>query len=418
MAIKTFKDIIDNQGYRINAQDRKIFEDSDIQSFFGISSNDLIEFVLYDINDNQLPQKNFGLVRYIPLTSENIKDYFLIAEGTIFQKYKFPSEYFVDVNRLIKEAGYDAGIFKTQITLLNKRLGSEKEFDKVWIQEISPSRTEIRVLTHKKGLELYPEIAQKYNAFVNDLDFRDDTIRYTFEIIEKINPSVIDDYLKSKYSDRWVIKFVEEYKLKNLDLFSTQIYNKFIEASINEFTGRISDVNDLNFGKPKPYKESITLSRNDIRKILETIVVNVINKYLPIPNVNYGSKTIDKVESIDEVQKITKSKTQDLVVDIAIPETKIAVVKTAEIPKEEIIKEAVIKEKTKQLINLGLDIKPDDIIEPDGFPIRQPVVETETIIETPRRPLGRGRIDIRRNSFDDRLGAGFFDELIRNQPME
>jgi hypothetical protein len=72
------------------------------------------------------------------------------------------------------------------------------------------------------------------------------------------------------------------------------------------------------------------------------------------------------------------------------------------------------------LINLGLDIKPDDIIEPDGFPIRKPVVETETIIETPRRPLGFPRkvIDRRINSFDDRMGAGFFDESIRNQPME
>ena len=33
-------------------------------------------------NDNQLPQQNFSNVRYIPLTAENIGDYFLIAEGT------------------------------------------------------------------------------------------------------------------------------------------------------------------------------------------------------------------------------------------------------------------------------------------------------------------------------------------------
>ena len=79
-------------------------------------------------------------------------DYFLIAEGTLLQRYKFPSEYFIDAERLLKEAGYTNGIFKTQITLINKRAGSEKTLDKLWISEISPSRTEIRLFPNTKGL--------------------------------------------------------------------------------------------------------------------------------------------------------------------------------------------------------------------------------------------------------------------------
>jgi hypothetical protein len=79
MAIKTFKEILDNKGYRIDSNDRKIFENGDIQSFFGLGQNDSIEVIIYDINDNQLPQKDGNLVRYIPLTTDNIKDYFLIA---------------------------------------------------------------------------------------------------------------------------------------------------------------------------------------------------------------------------------------------------------------------------------------------------------------------------------------------------
>ena len=56
-------------------------------------------------------------------------------------------EYFIDTEKLLKEAGYSNGVFKTQITLLNRRLGSEPRlFDKVWTHEISPSRTEVRVL--------------------------------------------------------------------------------------------------------------------------------------------------------------------------------------------------------------------------------------------------------------------------------
>ena len=136
MAIKTFKEILNNQGYRISSNDRKIFEEGNLDSFFGVSQNDAIEFIVYDLDDNQLPQINDELVRYIPLTTQNIKDYFLIAEGTVFQKYKFPTEYFIDIERLLREAGYDNGIFKTQITLLNKRVGSEFPSDKLWIAEI------------------------------------------------------------------------------------------------------------------------------------------------------------------------------------------------------------------------------------------------------------------------------------------
>ena len=95
MALQTFKEVIQNKGYRISTQDREVFEQGNLQSFFGLSDYDVIELVVYDVNDNQLTQANNGLVRYIPLTNQNIKDYILIPQGTLFQKYKFPKEYFI-----------------------------------------------------------------------------------------------------------------------------------------------------------------------------------------------------------------------------------------------------------------------------------------------------------------------------------
>ena len=136
MAIKTFKEIIDNKGYRISTKDREIFEEGTLQSFFGFSDSDMIEFIVYDANENQLPQGDDGkLVRYVPLSSQNIKDYFLIADGTKLQAFQFPNEYFIDAERLIKEAGYNNGIFKTEITLLNKRVGFDNINEKLWIQK-------------------------------------------------------------------------------------------------------------------------------------------------------------------------------------------------------------------------------------------------------------------------------------------
>ena len=128
-----------------------------------LGKNDAIEFIIYDANDNQLPQRRYGQARYIPLTAENIGDYFMIAEGTIFQKYKFPSEYFIDVEKLLKEAGYENGTFKTQVTLINKRIGSPSNLDKLWISEISPSRTEIRLYPNEIGIVLYAVVLVCFN---------------------------------------------------------------------------------------------------------------------------------------------------------------------------------------------------------------------------------------------------------------
>ena len=67
--LKNFKEIIENKAYRINPNDRNIFEQGDLQSFFGLSEDDVIEFIMYDFSENQLPQKDNGLVRYISLTN-------------------------------------------------------------------------------------------------------------------------------------------------------------------------------------------------------------------------------------------------------------------------------------------------------------------------------------------------------------
>ena len=50
MAIKKFKEVLENKGYRIDSNDRKIFENGTIESFFGLSSSDCIEFIIYDSN--------------------------------------------------------------------------------------------------------------------------------------------------------------------------------------------------------------------------------------------------------------------------------------------------------------------------------------------------------------------------------
>ena len=346
MAIKTFKEILQNKGYRIEANDRQIFENGTVQSFFGLSDSDCIEFIIYDSNDNQLPQSSYGLVRYIPMTSQNIGDYFLIAEGTLIQRYKFPSEYFIDAERLLREAGYSNGIFKTQITLINKRAGSEKALDKLWISEISPSRTEIRLFPNTKGIEINPELKERFNLLLSGGEFRDDVSKFAIEYVEKIKANSIGSLLKQKYGNAWFDRFVSEYKIQSMDVFSTQVYNKFLESAINEFTGRISDVNDMNYGLPKPFKPSLSLTKDDVRKTVEKLLVNAISKYLSIPDVRYGSRKNEKMESLDASEKVLQTKTSDLTIDTSSPTISKAVLKTAAESSKKLSFEKNIKEES------------------------------------------------------------------------
>ncbi len=322
MAIKTFKEIINNKGYRVSSDDRKIFEEGNLQSFFGLGDSDAIEFIVYDSNDNQLPQKavNGKTVRYVPLTSSNISDYILIAEGTVLQKFQFPNEYFIDAERLLREAGYDNGIFKTQVTLINKRVGSDSDEDKLWISEISPSRTEVRLFPIKNAKVKYPELEERFALFVSNKDFRDDTIIEAFKVIEQIDSNVIGTYLKTKYGENWISKMSGEFKIKNFDEFTNKINTKFREAASYELTNRISDINDINYGKRKQTKTPLTLSSNTIVEMCQRLITSVINFYLPKQDLISTAEFDEGIdESFDEVGNILQTKESDLLVDTSEP---------------------------------------------------------------------------------------------------
>ena len=108
MAVKDFKNIDTRTAFRVLEKDRAIIERGKRLSNFGSGKEDFIEFTLYDASDNQLPQGESGeLTRHISLNQLNINEYFLTkdsGDGVV--------EYFVDIEKLIREAGYNNGILK------------------------------------------------------------------------------------------------------------------------------------------------------------------------------------------------------------------------------------------------------------------------------------------------------------------
>ena len=317
MAIKTFKEIIDDKGYRISSKDRAIFAEGTLQSFFGFTDSDMIEFILYDVNDNQLPQGEFGeLIRYIPMNSENIKDYFLIADGTTFQAFQFPTEYFIDAERLINEAGYDNGIFKTQITLLNKRVGYESPNEKLWIKEISPSRTEVKLLPLRNDVADKTDLLQRFGVMVSGKDFREDIVPYIPQFIESITPSTIDSFIKKIYTKKWYAKMVAEFGIAGFDILMTKIHSKFTEAMFNEFSNRYSSIDSNNYGNPKRRPASLSFAIDDVFKVAQRIIVECIEYYLPKRTIQTETE-IDKIfdESYDKVGKVLQRRESDVVIN-------------------------------------------------------------------------------------------------------
>ena len=185
-------------------EDRKIFEQELTKSNYGLGCDDMIEFILYDSNDNQLPQGEDGkLVKYISIDDVDYKKYFLnLPKNPYTNKPNDSDDYIIDLQQLILDSGYSNGIFKTQVTFLNRRIGSEVGLDKTWIHEVSPSRTEVRILP-LKNKSTDEDLEKRYSVFTNKSTFRDDIIYNIREYIDSINLEKIKEFItfKEKFYD-------------------------------------------------------------------------------------------------------------------------------------------------------------------------------------------------------------------------
>jgi hypothetical protein len=213
----------------------------------------------------------------------------------------------VDIERLIREAGYNNGIFKAQITLINKRVGSEDSENRVWVKEISPSRTEVRLQPLNK-LQTPSELKTRFEIFYRDGDFRDDVIPFINQYLEKINPLTAISYLNGRYSsNNWLNKLKEEFKIQNFEKFIGDVSNKFVEAAKYEFDNRISDITNINYGKPKSTPVGIELSVRDVQQRCKNILLQCINYYLPQQNIQRTTtSTLQNNASVDDVETFVR----------------------------------------------------------------------------------------------------------------
>jgi len=328
MAIKGFKDIIDRKGYKVDSEDRKVFEKEISKSNFGLGCSDMIEFILFDSSENKLPQGDDGkLVRYINLDDSNIKDYFIISDNQFTKKKDGTPEFIVDLEKLINEAGYSNGIFKTQVTLLNRRAGVDGSVDNsLWIHEISPSRTEIRILPNRaKGDNT--DLEKRLSVFLDNGTFRDDVIYYINVFIDKLNlEKILRTFLFSKGTEDAGITYINliktEFKIESFEILLNRVKTKFVESMKHYSERRNWKINDINYGKPLGDKDDcIDLSIPQLERDAQQSLINCIDFYLPKRNI-VKDNVLSKEEQItlDKVKRILKTTTSKSIYDSTVPD--------------------------------------------------------------------------------------------------
>jgi hypothetical protein len=174
MSIKKYTNIdginnkTENEGQFLQADDLFIVSKSEIDTTdFGDCKYDVMEVSLYDINNNILPQSSGNNVAYIKMG--DIKNYMYQITNKSGQK-----ELAIDIEKLLNNLGFKNGILKVNINFVRNKVGSDNELQRVWIQEISPSREEIRILPLKTKDETINNLTKKEFKNIHNLskDFK------------------------------------------------------------------------------------------------------------------------------------------------------------------------------------------------------------------------------------------------------
>ncbi len=343
MAINDFKNIekinqeLEQTAQLINPTDLNIFKTSakNVEDF-GLSKNDVIEFRLYDISNNLLEQSNGIKVRYIH--KDELSNYLKNSlDATTGEKI-----FEIDVEKLVFEAGYANGEFRVSFSFLKNYVGNENKQHRVWIHEVSPSRTEIRVLPLLgTDLAVNAKLQDRYDSFIDNVS----EFRYSYKKIEKFLDkaeltisTTIDDYFVKSFGEEYIKVINRDFLFGGEDgyiAFKNKAYRNFRESVMHEINGREFKLGAPNYGQvvraPFDFDEFIsnaeftTVLINRLRECVEFSIENlpkreyslafkaVAGQYQPSAILksllDTGYNSVTKLQSIQDVTGVNPNQT-------------------------------------------------------------------------------------------------------------
>jgi hypothetical protein len=293
-----------NEGKFIDDKDLFILSKNEIEkSDFGMGKYDVMEVSVYDINNNLLPQKSGNNVAYIK--KGDIQNYLYNITNKGGQK-----ELAINIEKLLNNLGFANGILKVNINFVKKKVGSENELTRVWIQEVSPSREEIRILPLKTKDSYINSITN--TEFKNLKSLNKDFIYYKTSILDSLNSfensflTKIDSYLETKFGKDFFTILKKDFGLSKFDNFRTKIFEDFKLSVEYYLNNKYYNISESNFGKPDTVRfdnfdvYGYDMMLSEIQKILN-ICIDVNSKILKRRGVEV--KQLPKEFTITELKK-------------------------------------------------------------------------------------------------------------------
>jgi hypothetical protein len=372
----------DNEGQFLQAEDLFIVSKNEIEDTdFGDCRYDVMEVSVYDINSNLLPQQNGNNVAYIK--KHDIKNYMYSLVNKGGQK-----ELAINIEKLLNDLGFRNGILKVNINFVRNKVGSDNELQRVWIQEISPSREEIRIIPLKTKDENINNITKyefkKINNLSKDFKYYKKNILDALDKFEFNSLNVIDDALVAKFGNDFRATIRKDFGLRDLDTFNKRIFENFRDSIKNWLNNNYYDISQSTFGKQSEtrFEDCEQYDFNMLLVEIQSILNNCISfniKTLKRRNIDF--KQLPKEFAIVELRKQIQDNINsfgtkvDIKRNIYSPDlASVNVTGTKDLPPIETIVE-------KQVT-----IEPPTIIQPAPLPEPEPVIEPPQI----STPIGGG----------------------------
>jgi hypothetical protein len=342
----------ENKGNFLLKDDLFIVSKTEIEEAdFGDCKHDVMEVSIYDVNNVLLPNKAGNNVAYIK--PNDMKNYMYDIVNAGGQK-----ELAINVERLLKDLGYSNGILKVNINFVRNKVGTDNNLTRVWVQEISPSREEVRIVPLKTNNGNINQITN--TEFKNIHNLSKDFKYYKKNILDALDKfetgslSVIDDALIAKFGNDFRSVLRKDFGLRDLDTFHKRIFDNFRDSIKNWVNNRYYDISQSTFGKPSELRfEScgqydFSMLLGEIQSILNNCIT-FNTKTLQRRQVNI--KQLPKEFGIVELRKQIQNNLEafstkiDIKRNIYMPDkVDVTVTGTSELPPIKTIKEVIIVE--------------------------------------------------------------------------
>ena len=258
---------------------------------FGDCKYDVMEVSVYDINNNLLPQKSGNNVAYIK--TGDIKNYLYNLTNKGGQQ-----ELAIDAEKLLKELGFTNGILKLNLNFVRTKVGTDNNLTRVWIQEISPSREEIRILPLKTKDSAINDLTNKEFKNIHNLskDFKyyKKNILTALDTFQFSSLATIDDVLVNKFGNDFKSTLKKDFGLSDLDAFRDRIFNNFKDSVTYWVNNKYYDITQSNFGKPSEVR-FIDCDQYDFNILLSEIQ-NILNNCISANTKTLKRRVVDYKE--------------------------------------------------------------------------------------------------------------------------